>query len=156
LFIDEKRRVIRTFVKSVVCNVPKQTVSLCLHHSKTPQDVDIKMKTDHHASRAKKEREFSSEPGIRKTLVLAHQIKKLVEDKKIAHPRDVCPWTNIQETRLDQIMNMLFLSPSIQREILSDNPAISNLTERGIRPLTAITEWDLQTQKWQELLSAAE
>ena len=156
LFFEEKRRVIQSFVKSVSCDVLEQKIILNLSYSVEPLALNLNMKTDHYKTRARKERELINEPSIRKTLLLAHHINKLIDEKQISHPREVCPWINIQETRLDQIMNMLFLSPAIQREILSDNTAIRNLTERGIRPLTAIAEWDLQTQKWQELLSTAE
>ena len=155
LFFEEKRRIIRALVQDVDCDVKNQRLSLLLIGSTEKVVIDMKMKTDHSSTIKYKMRTLAKEPPIRKILILAHQIKKMILDGTIKTPREVCPWTHINETRLDQIMNTLFLAPAIQTDILSDNPAIHRITEYIIRPLTANVDWDLQSRQWQQILTSA-
>ena len=155
LFVEEKRRIIRTLVQSVKCEVKNQKMILLFNGSSEKVVVDVKMKTDHSSTIDYKMRALAKEPPIRKILILAHQIRKMIQDGKIKTPREVCPWTHINETRLDQIMNTLFLAPEIQTGILSNDPAIHKVTEYIIRPLTGNVDWDLQSKQWQQILATA-
>lgn len=155
LFLEEKRRILRVLIQNIDCNVKDQTIGLTLNGSSEALILDKKMKTEHYETRDRKRKELDLEPPIRKTLLLAHQIKTLVSDGKFKHPREMCPWININETRLDQIMNTLLLAPQIQKDILSNKPAINKITEYTIRPLTATMDWDQQFQQWQKILARA-
>lgn len=85
-------------------------------------------------------------------LILAHQIQQFVNEGGFKHPREACKWLNLSVTRMDQIINTLFLCPAIQNEILSLNtPVIDTLTEFKIRPLLKEANWDKQLAQWQIL-----
>ncbi len=153
LFFEEKRRIIRTLIQTVDCDVKNQKVDLILNGSSERLTVAVNMKTEHYKTRAKNLRNIANEAPIRKTLIHAHHIKKLIDENRIKSPREVCPWIHINETRLDQIMNTLLLSPLIQEEILSDNPALMRISERTIRDLTTLPDWNQQSQQWREIIS---
>ena len=115
-------------------------------------EFDVDLKQVRPLNKWHKEEEIAKEPQIRRILILAHQIQQLVNEGKIKHPRNACKWLNLSVTRMDQIMNTLFLCPTIQGNILSaDTPAINALTEFKIRPLLKETLWDNQLAQWQTL-----
>ncbi len=58
--------------------------------------------------------------------------------------------------RLTQIMNLLWLAPDIQEEILFLPPTARGrdaITEKQLRPIAAIPNWRKQRQIWRDLLS---
>ena len=154
LFFEEKRRIIQVLLKEINCNAKDQKLGLLLNGTTEWQTFDVNLKTDNARKRTRKERQIAQEPSIRKTLLLAYQIKQLLDEGKIKHPHEVCAWIHINKTRLDQIMNTLFLSPKIQESILSNDPSITSVSEFNIRDLARNVLWDDQLRLWQKLLTS--
>ena len=153
LFFEEKKRIIQTLLKEINCDAKNQKFGLLLNGATEWQTFDVKMKTENARKRNRKERQIAEEPAIRKTLLLAYQIKQLLDEGKIKHPREVCTWIHINKTRLDQIMNTLFLCPKIQESILSNDPSVASISEFNIRDLARNAVWNDQLRLWQKLLA---
>ncbi|MFA6357409.1 MAG: recombinase family protein [Candidatus Omnitrophota bacterium] len=152
LYPEEKRRILKILIKAVDYDSTSKKVGIVLNGSDTRLEFEVDLKQVRPLNKWRKEEEIKNEPLIRSTLVLAHQIQLLVNEGKIQHPRNACKWLNLSVTRMDQIMNTLFLSPAIQDKILSLNtPAINALTEFKIRPLLKEVNWDNQLAQWQVL-----
>ncbi|MBU1933534.1 MAG: hypothetical protein KKC66_06510, partial [Candidatus Omnitrophica bacterium] len=152
LYPQEKRRILKTLIKEVDYNAASKKLGIILNGSDLRLEFDVDLKQVRPCNKWHKEEEITKEPPIRRILIMAHQIQQLVNKGKIKHPRNACKWLNLSVTRMDQIMNALFLCPAIQDEILSTNtPVINALTEFTIRPLLKETLWDNQLAKWQTL-----
>ncbi len=153
LFPEEKRRILRTLIKEIEYSYDTKKIKIVLNGSDLRIEFDVDLKQVRPLNKWHKEREIENEPQVRKMLVLAHQIQQLINEGKFKHPREACKWLNLNVTRMDQIMNTLFLCPTIQNEILSCNiPAINALTEFKIRPLLKEVSWNKQLAQWQALI----
>jgi len=105
---------------------------------KLPNDVDNK---------------FKNEPLIRKQLLLAHQMREMLSDGRAKSLDQMAKWLNLSKTRLEQISNLLYLSPKIQEEIVCGDPTpLAKLSEYNLRPLTQELDWTKQTALWQAAL----
>jgi len=154
LYPEEKRRILKILVKEASYAVETKKLGIILNGSDLKLEFDIDLKQVRPLNRWHKEEEITKEPQIRNALILAHQIQQLVDRGKIKHPRKACKWLNLSVTRMDQVMNTLFLCPTIQNEILSmDTPAISTITEFHVRPLLKEVDWDDQLSQWQTLIT---
>ena len=154
LYPEEKRRILKILVKEASYAVETKKLGIILNGSDLKLEFDIDLKQVRPLNRWHKEEEITKEPQIRNTLILAHQIQQLVDEGKIKHPRKTCKWLNLSVTRMDQVMNTLFLCPTIQDEILSmDTPAIKTITEFNVRPLLKEVDWDDQLSQWQTLIT---
>jgi hypothetical protein len=100
-----------------------------------------------------KKKDIRREPALRKSLVLAYQIQDLLDRGKAGSYNQIARWLNFQTSRITQIMNLLFLSPEIQEEILtSDNLAVLGLTEYNVRHVTAEVDWKKQIKLWRSIV----
>ncbi len=153
LFPQEKRRILRVLVKELDYSSDSKKLGITLNGSDLRLEVDVDLKQVRTLNKWHKEEKIKDEPQVRKILILAHQIQRLVEEDRFKHPREACKWLGLSVTRMDQVMNMLFLCPSIQKEILSSNtPIINALTEFKIRPLLKEVCWGKQLTQWQTLI----
>ena len=154
LYPEEKRRILKILIKEASYAVETKKLGIILNGSDLKLEFDIDLKQVRPLNRWHKEEEITKEPQIRNALILAHQIQQLVDSGGIKHPRKACKWLNLSVTRMDQVMNTLFLCPTIQNEILSmDTPAISTITEFHVRPLLKEVDWDDQLSQWQTLIT---
>ncbi len=95
---------------------------------------------------------IKKEPLLRQHIVLAYQIQELFEKEKAKNLRQVGQWLHMTQARISQIMNLFFLSPDIQEEILfSDREKISQITEHKIRKIPMEINWDKQREMWDEI-----
>ena len=95
---------------------------------------------------------IKKEPFLRQDLVLAYQIQELFEKEKAKNLRQVGQWLHMTHARISQIMNLLFLAPDIQEEILfSDREKISRITEHRIRKIPMEVSWARQIEMWNEI-----
>ena len=93
------------------------------------------------------------EPALRRSLILAYQIQDLLDRGKASSYNQVGRWLNFQTSRISQIMNLLFLCPEIQKEILlSDNFGVLGLTEFHIRPIPMELDWKKQIKLWRSIV----
>jgi len=68
--------------------------------------------------------------------------------------RELARLAHVTQPRMTQIMNLLHLAPDIQEEILF-LPEVAQgrdpITERDLRPLTQILNWDGQRAAWRDI-----
>ena len=153
LYPEEKRRILKVIIKEIDYDSPSKKLGLMLNGSDTRLEFDVDLKQVRPLNKWHKEKEIEKEPPVRKMLILAYQIQQFVNEGRFKHPRVACKWLNLNVTRMDQIINTLFLCPAIQNEILSLNtPVIDALTEFKIRSLLKETNWDKQLAQWQILI----
>ncbi len=90
-------------------------------------------------------------PRISRLMALAIRMEGLVRGGEVTDYADLARLAHVSRARITQIMNLLLLAPDIQEEILfmaGDTPAI---TERSLRPITAIPDWPRQRTAWKRL-----
>ncbi|MDP3791255.1 MAG: hypothetical protein Q8R38_04330 [Candidatus Omnitrophota bacterium] len=96
---------------------------------------------------------ISHEPRLRQYLVLAYQIQEMLDSANALSAKQISEWLHMTPPRVSQILNLLFLSPAIQKEILlSNDEKIRNLTEHKILAITKEIEWEKQQVMWNDLL----
>ena len=84
---------------------------------------------------------------FKKTLILAHQITKYMDDNNISTLLEMSKLTKTSVARLCQILQLQQLSPDIQEEILfSDDPKLRKLSEKKIRKISMLTLWKEQIE----------
>ncbi|MEI6093380.1 MAG: hypothetical protein WCQ47_06830 [bacterium] len=87
--------------------------------------------------------------NLRKSLLLAHQINKYMEDNDIGSLHEISKLLDVSRARITQIMQLLLLAPDIQQEaIFSDNSKIQKLTERRVRRIAMVAIWENQEKLW--------
>ncbi len=90
-------------------------------------------------------------PRLRRMLVLAYQIAEYMEVNKVSSMSEFCRSIHITPARGSQIINLLYLSPRIQEDILlSDDLKLRKIHEWIIRPLFKEVYWPHQEDKWRE------
>jgi hypothetical protein len=95
---------------------------------------------------------IKKEPLLRQNLVLAYQIQELFEKEKANNLGQVGRWLHMTHARISQIMNLLFLAPDIQEEILiSNEEKVFQLTEHRIRKIPMEVSWTKQREMWNEI-----
>ena len=97
-------------------------------------------------------RNIHNEPRLRKSLLLAYQVEKLISEGKAKDFTQASRWLNITKARLSQIMSLLNLAPSIQDEILlSTADKIKKIAVQDILPIAAESDWDRQISLWKAI-----
>ena len=94
-----------------------------------------------------------NEPRLRQYLVLAYQIQETLDRDNTITAKQIAEWLNMTPPRISQILNLLFLSPSIQKEILlSNDEKIRALTEHKILAITKEIDWEKQQTLWNDII----
>ena len=94
-----------------------------------------------------------NEPRLRQYMVLAYQIQETLDRDNTTTAKQIAAWLNMTPPRISQILNLLFLSPSIQKEILlSNDEKIRALTEHKILAITKEIDWKKQQAMWNNFL----
>ena len=95
---------------------------------------------------------IKKEPLLRQNLVLAYQIQELFKKEKAKNLGQVAQWLHVTHARISQIMNLFFLAPDIQEEILlSDEEEVFQLTKHKIRKIPMEVSWTKQREMWNEI-----
>jgi len=93
-------------------------------------------------------------PRISRLMALAIRFDGLLMRGLVRDYADLARLGLVSKPRVTQIMNLLLLTPDIQEEILF-LPRITNgkdpISERHIRSITKLLEWDKQRMMWSEL-----
>lgn len=90
-------------------------------------------------------------PRVTKLMALAIRLDQLIRDGHVADQAELARVGYVTRARLTQIMNLLFLAPDIQEEILFLEPSNRGrdpVTERELRPIGARSSWDKQRIDW--------
>ena len=94
-----------------------------------------------------------TEPKLRQYLVLAYQIQDMLERDPSVTAKQIAGWLNMSPPRISQILNILFLCPTIQKDILlSKNEKIQSLSEHKILAIIKEADWQKQQAMWDALL----
>ena len=98
------------------------------------------------------------EPGrvarISRLMALAIRFDGMLKQGMVRDYADLARLGLVSKPRVTQIMNLLLLAPDIQEELLF-LPRINNgrdsISERHLRPITAVPEWGKQRVMWIKL-----
>ena len=84
--------------------------------------------------------------AVARTLALAHEIVRLIEDGTFADQADAARSLGFTRGRISQIVDLTFLAPAIQEEILFAEVAEGRdpVTERGLRCVLRAAGWEEQ------------
>ena len=89
------------------------------------------------------------EPILRQYLVLAHQVKEVLKAQPKRTLKEISGWIGYTPARMSQIMNLLFLSPLIQEEILlSSKSFLHQLSINIAHKISQELSWDKQNELW--------
>ena len=155
LYQEEKRRILKILIKEAYYAVETKRLGVILNGSDLRLEFDVDLKQVRPLKKWHKEEEIEKEPKIRRNLMLAHQIQQLVDQEKIPSLKHAAEWLNMIQVRVDQIMNMLLLSPKIQEEIISsDSAVLASIPEYKLRSVINEADWQQQDQLWRELLNS--
>ena len=116
-------------------------------------EFEIDLKPVSHKSYRYYMAKIVNEPRLRQYLVLAYQIQETLDHDSAITAKQIAGWLNMTPPRISQILNLLFLSPVIQKEILlSNDEKIHALTEHKILAITKEIDWEKQQSAWKDLL----
>jgi len=93
-------------------------------------------------------------PRISKLMALAVRYDRLLREGVVADQTELARPAKVTQPRMTQIMNLLYLAPDIQEELLF-LPLVTSgkdpVTERDLRPLAAEVDWGRQRGVWRRL-----
>jgi len=116
-------------------------------------EFKVDLKPVRHASPRCRMAKLSNEPRLRQHLVLAYQIQEMLDRDNAVSAKQMSGWLHMTPPRISQILNLLFLCPAIQKEILlSNDEKIRALTEHKILAVTKEIDWEKQRTMWNDLL----
>lgn len=103
------------------------------------------------------ETSYKSEPTIRKQLLLAHQIQTMLDSGKAKDMHQLAGWLNMSKTRLQQLLNLLFLCPKIQEDIIClSSDRLAKISEYSVRDISQEVRWEVQMALWTQLLPSSQ
>lgn len=104
----------------------------------------------------RKEREIEKEPKLRRTLILAYQLRQSMDGEIISSAKKATSYLHLSLSRVKHVLNMLMLSPKIQEEIITgDTAMLDRIQEYKVRELSFVLDWNEQARLWQEAKSSA-
>ena len=152
IYPEEKRRILKILVKEASYAVETKKLGVILNGSDLRLEFDVDLKQVRPLNKWHKEEEVEKEPKIRRNLMLAYQIQRFIDKERIPSLKHAAEWLNMSQVRIDQLMNMLLLSPKIQEEIISaDNAILASIPEYKLRSVINEADWQQQGQLWREL-----
>lgn len=90
-------------------------------------------------------------PRVARLMALAIRLDGLIRSGEVASQRELAAIARVTPARVTQILNFLGLAPDIQETLLNLPPITSGrdpVTEREMRPVTAMVRWADQRQAW--------
>ncbi len=86
-------------------------------------------------------------------LALGIRIERMIAEGELEDRADAAATFRFSRARITQILGLTLLAPDIQEELLFLEVAdgVEAITERALRPLVAIDEWEHQRALWHEL-----
>lgn len=90
-------------------------------------------------------------PRVSRLMALAIRLDQLIQDGTVADQAELARLGHVTRARLTQIMNLLWLAPDIQEQVLF-LPATERgrdvVTEKQLRPIAGIPSWSAQRRAW--------
>ena len=93
-------------------------------------------------------------PRISRLMALAIRFEGLVQRGEAQDYADLARLGMVSRARITQIINLLYLAPDIQENILFLPRVFKGkepISERDIRPIVAIVDWGKQRRMWKKL-----
>lgn len=102
-------------------------------------------------------REPGHVPRVARLLALAHHFQALLAEGVFGSQTELAQVAGLTRARITQIMNMLFLAPDIQEEILFLSRVTKgrdSVTERDLRDVLKTLMWSEQRARWAAIRQA--
>ena len=95
---------------------------------------------------------------LARTLAFAHRLQKMLDEGRAKNRADLAAKLGFSRARITQIMNLLWLAPDIQEEILFSVSLAGRdaITTRDVRLIVRAVAWDEQRRLWQALRSSGD
>lgn len=93
-------------------------------------------------------------PRISKLMALAIRFDRLIRDGKVPDQSELARVAEVTQPRITQIMNLNYLAPDIQEELLFLPLVMKGrdpIHEHRLRKLCAILDWRQQRKEWDSL-----
>ena len=87
-------------------------------------------------------------------MALAIRLDHLIKSEQVTDQAELARLGHVSRARLTQIMNLLYLAPDIQEEILFLSCVSSSrqeLIERDVRSIGVTTDWANQRLRWRQI-----
>lgn len=97
-------------------------------------------------------------PRVARLMALAIRMDQLIHDGVVADQAELARLGHVTRARLTQVMNLLCLAPDIQEAILFLPATLRGrdaVTERDLRPIAAVPDWQKQRRMWETLQRAS-
>lgn len=89
-------------------------------------------------------------PRISRLMALAIKFKAMLRDGILRDQTELARLARVTQPRMTQILNLNFLAPDIQEEILFlDGDTV--VSEKTLRPIAVEPQWELQRRMWRSL-----
>jgi hypothetical protein len=88
-------------------------------------------------------------PRLTRLLALAHRWNRLIEEGVVTDYAEIASTMGLSRARVTQIMDLLYLAPEIQEDILSGKIQ-EPVSERAARALIRVPEWTKQRMVWRQ------
>jgi len=99
-------------------------------------------------------KEVRKEPVIRRFLVLAEQVKQVIEEPHQGSMRKIAKWLGYSPAKLSQIFKLTFLAPAIKEKILlSDEQYIHSVTVTAACKIAYEPSLEGQMEGWKNIKS---
>lgn len=98
-------------------------------------------------------------PRVSRLLALAIRLDQLIRDGVVADQAELARLGHVTRARLTQIMNLLYLAPDLQEEILflpTFERGRNAITEKQLRSIATTPSWNKQRQLWRKAISNIE
>jgi hypothetical protein len=94
---------------------------------------------------------------VARTLALAHVFQELIDAGVVGDLTELARLTGFTKGRITQLMNLTFLAPSIQEEILGTvvECGRDRVTERSLRKVVCFLDWGEQGMVWATSITGA-
>ncbi|MDP8259126.1 MAG: hypothetical protein P9L90_06895 [Candidatus Aadella gelida] len=114
-------------------------------------EFNVGIKQPRRPSQTVLNKNIKKEPVIRQYLVLAEQIKQVLEGTPQRSMRSVAKWLGYSPARLSQIFKLTFLTPAIKEEILlTDNHKIFSITITSVCNIATEPSRGKQIEMWKK------
>jgi len=152
LYPQEKKRILKILLKEVDYTAITKKLGITLADNNLRLEFDVDLKQVRPLNKWHKEEEIEKEPKICRNLILAHQLQRLFDEGKVKSIKQASEWLNFDQARLNHLMTMLLIAPTIQNEILNgDKQTITLIPEHKVRSLAAEADWEKQIKIWQNI-----
>src|SRR5262249_13217922 len=95
-------------------------------------------------------------PRVARLLALAHRFDALLRQGVVENYSELAPLGHVTPARISQVMNLLFLAPAIQEEILFW-PRVAKGRDpfrlAELQPIARILDWKTQHMLWAALIA---